>query len=63
MKQYTIISGASASEVETQVAKLLNEGWKLAGGISVAYKHEHSGGQGHIPGHLEYVQALVKESN
>ncbi len=48
--------------VETEVQKLLNDGWKLAGGISMAYKHEHSHTHEHIPGHLMYAQALEKHS-
>ena len=46
--------------MEKEVTDLLNEGWNLAGGISVAYKHEHNESK-HVPGHLVYAQAMVKE--
>ncbi len=59
MGKYKIISGPDLSEVEKQVNELLEQGWKLAGGISLAYKHEHNG-QEHIHGHLEYAQAMEK---
>jgi len=60
MAEYVIVSHAETIEVEKIVKKMLNEGWKLAGGISMAYKHEHSLHNEHIPGHLVYAQALVK---
>jgi len=59
MKKYQIISNDDPKEVEMEVSRLLNEGWQLAGGASVAYKHEHTEGK-HSPGHLVYVQAIVK---
>jgi hypothetical protein len=59
MKKYIIVANVQTSEVEREVSKLLNEGWKLAGGISMTYKHEHSD-HGHVPGHLTYAQALEK---
>ncbi len=61
MKQYKIVSALEYSEVETEVAKLLNSGWTLAGGISMVYKHEHGKHGERIPGHLLFAQALMKE--
>ena len=60
MKKYRIISANEARDLETEITKLINEGWQLAGGVSVAYQHEHAEGR-HIPGHLVFSQALVKE--
>lgn len=60
MKEYKIISDAQHTVVELQVQKLLNEGWVLAGGVSLVYKHEH-GGHEHIPGHVVYAQAVQKQ--
>ncbi|MCD6013051.1 MAG: hypothetical protein K0Q79_2913 [Flavipsychrobacter sp.] len=60
MKKYMVVSGSDIQELETEVTRLLNEGWELAGGISAAYKHEHGEGK-HIPGHLAYAQAMIKE--
>ncbi len=61
MKQYKIVTNAQPTVVELEVAKLLSEGWLLAGGISSANKHEHGSQGEHIPGHLVYSQALIKE--
>lgn len=60
MKKYRTVLSAHLSELEAQVTQHLNEGWQLAGGISMAYQHEHSEGR-HVPGHLTYIQALIKE--
>lgn len=55
---FAIISGNNADQVETEVKRLLNNGWKLAGGISTAF----------IPGQdprdkrdVIYTQALIKD--
>ncbi len=63
MKDYIIISHSETIEVEKDVRKLLNEGWKLVGGISTSYKHEHAATSEHkhIPGHLVFSQAMIKE--
>ncbi len=60
MKKYTIVTNSKIMELESEVNRLLNEGWQVAGGISMTYKHVHSE-QGHLPGHLEYAQALQRE--
>jgi hypothetical protein len=60
MKKYKVVSKNELSELEAEVTKMLNEGWQLAGGLSMAYKHEHSD-HGHIPGHLVYTQSLFFE--
>lgn len=57
---YSIVSDADLEFVEEEVNRLLDEGWQLAGGIAMAYKHEHSHTGKHVPGHLEYAQSLVK---
>lgn len=62
MKQYTTIIRSDLKEMDYEVAKLLNEGWKPVGGVSMAYKHEHGEGR-HIPGHLVYAQAMLKEDD
>lgn len=62
MKKYIIISDSEPEVVENRINELLEQGWQLAGGLSMAYKHEHTE-HGHIPGHLVYAQALVKTSN
>ena len=61
MKEYKVIVNTQLTVLELEVNKLINEGWKLSGGISMAYKHEHGTGAEHIPGHLAYAQALEKE--
>ena len=61
MKNYKIVSNTQFTVVETEVTKLLNEGWALAGGVSMVYKHEHDDHGGHTPGHLVYAQALEKD--
>ena len=62
MKEYKVVSHTQLTVLEQQVSALLNEGWKLAGGICMAYKHEHSDiPDVHLPGHLAYAQALEKE--
>ena len=57
MKEYVIVSDKDARELEKAVSKLLNEGWKLAGGLSIAYKHEPTE---HTHGHILFAQALEK---
>ena len=61
MKNYKIVSNIQFTVVEMEVARLLNEGWVLAGGVSMVYKHEHNDHDEHIPGHLVYAQALEKD--
>ena len=62
MKQYKVVTNARLEVLEQEVNILINQGWKLSGGIAMAYKHEHSHSPGsHIPGHLTYAQALDKE--
>ncbi len=62
MIEYTVVLKSDLNELETEVANLINDGWKTVGGISMAYKHEHVEGR-HIPGHLVYAQAMLKENN
>ena len=62
MKKYIVVYKDQLPEIEQEINKLLNEGWKLCGGISMAYKHEHSG-QAHVPGHIVYAQAMEKTSD
>ncbi len=62
MKKYIVVSGSHIAELEAEVSRMLNEGWELVGGISSAYKHEHAEGR-HIPGHLQYAQAMIKKDN
>jgi hypothetical protein len=57
MKQYIVVSNVEINELEQAVSKLLNEGWKLAGGVSIAYKHEPAE---HAHGHILFSQALEK---
>jgi hypothetical protein len=57
MKEYIVISETEVKEMELAISKLLNEGWRLAGGISIAYKHEPAE---HMHGHILYAQALEK---
>jgi len=62
MKEYKVVSGTQLTVLEKEVNALINQGWKLSGGIAMAYKHEHSDTPDeHIPGHLAYAQALEKE--
>lgn len=61
MKQYKVVINTQLTILEQDVNKLINEGWKLAGGITMAYKHEHGQSGEHVPGHLAYAQALEKE--
>ncbi len=60
MKKYVVVFNVNLSGVEQEVSKLLNDGWRLAGGISMAYQHEHAD-HGHVPGHLTFAQALEKD--
>ena len=60
MKNYSVISANEIKDLENEVNNLLNQGWKLTGGVSVAYKHEHAEHK-HVPGHLVYTQALEKD--
>ena len=62
MKKYTIVSNVEMTVVEIEVSRLLNEGWKLAGGVNMVYKHERTE-HAHLPGHLVFAQALEKDSN
>lgn len=57
MKEYKVISSDLLIELQKEVSKNLNEGWTLAGGVAVAYKHEH---REHVHGHLVYVQAMQR---
>ncbi len=61
MKEYKVVFNAQLTVVEQEVNKFLTQGWKLAGGITMAYKHEHGAGDEHIPGHLVFAQAIEKE--
>jgi hypothetical protein len=60
MQQYKVITNGHIDILERDVNELLAKGWQLAGGISAAYKHEHSA---NLLSHLVYSQALVKEAN
>lgn len=60
MKEYKVVLNAQLTVLEQEVNKLLNEGWKTTGSIAMAYKHEHSTNNEHIPGHLVYAQAMEK---
>ena len=57
MKEYIVISNELLIELQNEVSKNLNEGWMLAGGVSVAYKHEHIE---HVHGHLVFAQAMQR---
>ncbi len=57
MKEYIIVSHAERTIVEAEVSRRLNEGWQLAGGVSMVYKHEP---EAHVHGHLVYAQAMEK---
>ena len=61
MKEYKVVFHTQLTVLEQEVNNLINQGWKLAGGITMAYKHEHGTGDEHIPGHLAYAQAMEKE--
>ncbi len=60
MKEYKVVFNTQLTVLEQEVNRLINEGWKTSGGISMAYKHEHGAGKEHIPGHLAYAQAMEK---
>jgi hypothetical protein len=60
MTDYKIVTNTQHTVVEAEVKELLAEGWKLAGGISVVYKHEHGEHREHVNGHLVYAQAMEK---
>jgi hypothetical protein len=60
MKDYVVITYAELAIVEKEVRQLLNDGWTVAGGISMAYKHEHGHHGEHVHGHLVYAQAMVR---
>ena len=57
MKQYIVVSNPEINELEKAVSKLLNDGWRLAGGVSIAYKHAPAE---HVHGHILFAQALEK---
>ncbi len=59
MTEYIIVSDERPEEVAKQVSKRLNEGWKIAGGIAMAYKHMH---EEHAHGRLVYAQAMEKDN-
>lgn len=58
--QYKILSSAHIDILEREVNEFLAAGWQLIGGVSVAYKHEHSP---NIISHLVYVQAIAKTND
>lgn len=58
MLQYKIIENSRIEMLEREVTQLISDGWFPLGGVSVAYKHEHSH---NIVSHLVYVQALTKQ--
>ena len=58
MQQYVVIDNAHLDILQREVNEKLAQGWKVSGGIAVAYKHEHSN---NVVSHLVYAQALVKE--
>jgi hypothetical protein len=60
MRSYKVVTHKDISELEKEVSALLNSGWTLAGGVSVAYTHEHAGHE-HVPGHLVFAQSLEKQ--
>lgn len=51
MKKYVILHGFSAEGLEEKVQESVNNGWELAGGVSVAMHEEYE----------VWAQAMVKE--
>jgi len=56
VKHYMVIESGDCENLETSVEELINEGWNLIGGVSIApYTHQEITS-------FAYVQALTKES-
>jgi hypothetical protein len=64
MKHYTIATGKNYALFEQEVERLINLGWKLAGGVSVTYIHVDAQGNLDDAGTpaYEYWQAATKDS-
>jgi hypothetical protein len=64
MKNYTIATGRNYALFEQEVERLLNAGWKLAGGVSVTLVHFDAQGNLNDTGTPAYAywQAATKDS-
>ena len=61
--KYKIVTGDDRKEIEDKVQVLLDNGWKLQGGVSVSIAFDPEGmkdGGGTIF-HESYAQAVIKE--
>lgn len=54
MKEYKVVVGISALDLEQQINAFLKMNWQLQGGVSITYN------RGRGSNELFYVQAIVK---
>ena len=59
--EYLVVREMNRTDLEREVAKLLNEGFKLAGGIALAFDAHQVSPSGVREGQRIYCQALIKE--
>lgn len=65
MLEYKVVSAYSATGLNTKVAVLINDGWKLVGGHTVVEVHRQNryAGSQHMDVLIEseYSQTMIKE--